>query len=213
MALLRASTTSLDIWPRGAGCAGRLNNLVVLRTTPPLTDQCVFASGVQLAALYSREDSGAATGDWAVTSLAVCASLTQLTLQKGEPPASAVGCHATGMTSHNRVFPVAGGRYIYGQAPTSVDVEALAATLKTMDTEGAISHFETALGGARAVPVQTVKEVAALCSDGVSKTANFKKKDSGMGWVRATKPTEQRGPWRDCVARSAGPRSALLYAL
>ena len=61
-----------------------------------------------LAALYSREDRKSVQGDWAVTSLAVCASLTQLTLQKREPPPSAVGCHATGMTPFNRVFKVAG---------------------------------------------------------------------------------------------------------
>ena len=116
---------------------------------------------------------------------AVCASLTQLTLQKGEPPASAVGCHATGMTAHNRLFKVAGGRHIYGQAPTSVDADALATKLATMDVEGAVNHFATELK-ALAVPVNTVKEIAAICSDGKSVTANFKKKDSGMGWVVET---------------------------
>ena len=69
-----------------------------------------------LAALYARDAHGRAEGDWAATSLAVCASLTQLTLQKGEPPASAVGCHATGMSARHRVYPVAGGKYVYGQA-------------------------------------------------------------------------------------------------
>ena len=69
-----------------------------------------------LAALYARDAHGRAEGDWAATSLAVCASLTQLTLQKGEPPASAVGCHATGMSARHRVYPVAGGKHVYGQA-------------------------------------------------------------------------------------------------
>ena len=36
-----------------------------------------------------------------------------------------MGCHATGMTAHRRVFKVAGGRYVYGQAPESADVDAL----------------------------------------------------------------------------------------
>ena len=124
-----------------------------------------------------------------MTSLATCASLTQLTLQKGEPPASAVGCHATGMTAHKRVFQVAGGKWVYGQAPETADVGALVATLATLDVDGAIAHFEASFG-MLAVPIHTVKEIAALCSDGSSKTANFKKKDSGMGWeVETWEPT------------------------
>ena len=40
------------------------------------------------------------------------------------------------------------------------------------------------------MPVHTVKEIAAICSDGGSKTANFTKKDSGMGWeVETWEPT------------------------
>ena len=54
-----------------------------------------------------------------------------------------------------------------------------------MDVDGAVRHFESAFG-ALAVPCHTVKEIAALCSDGVSKTANFKLKDSGMGWEVST---------------------------
>ena len=142
-----------------------------------------------LAALYSRDATSNPQGDWAVTSLATCASLTQLTLQKGEPPASAVGCHATGMTAHRRVFEVAGGRWVYGQAPESADADALVATLATLDVDGAIAHFAERFG-TLAVPVHTVREIAALCSDGASKTANFKKKDSGMGWeVETWEPT------------------------
>ena len=123
-----------------------------------------------LAALYARDAHGRAEGDWAATSLAVCASLTQLTLQKGEPPASAVGCHATGMSARHRVYPVAGGKYVYGQAPEGCDVDQLLATLATMDVAGAVAHFEKQLG-ALAVPCNTVKEIAALCSDDGSKTA------------------------------------------
>ena len=136
-------------------------------------------------ALRVGAPTGAAVGDWAVTSLAACASLTQLTLQKREPPPSAVGCYATGMNAHDRVYPVSGGKYIYGQAPKTADVEALLATLATMDVDSAIRYFKSELG-ALAVPVNTVKEIAALSSDGVSKTAKFAKKDSGMGWVVET---------------------------
>jgi len=138
-----------------------------------------------LAALYSRDSTGAAQGDWAVTSLAVCASLTQLTLQKREPPVTAVGCHATGMTAHNRIYPVAGGRYIYGQAPEGCDVDALIATLSGMDVDAAVAHFAAEFG-ALAVPCNTVKEIAAICSDEQSTSARFTKKDSGCGWVVET---------------------------
>ena len=143
-----------------------------------------------LAALYSREHRGT-DGDWAVSSLASAASLTQLTLQKAEPPASAVGCHATGMTPHERVWRVADPpvdptgvgtningkpvQFIYGQAPEGTDVDALAAKLATLDQAAACAYFETEFG-ALAVPVHTVKEIAALCSDGSSVSANFKKK-------------------------------------
>ena len=71
-----------------------------------------------LAALYSRSARQTDQGDWAVTSLATCASLTQLTLQKNEPPASAVGCYATGMPAHNRVYRVADANA--GGGPTAM---------------------------------------------------------------------------------------------
>jgi len=149
-----------------------------------------MAAWAGLAALYSREVRGGEQGDWAVTSLAVCASLTQLTLQRGEPPPSAVGHDATGMTPHKRVFPVAGGRFIYGQAPEACDVRELAATLSSLESDAAIAHFENALGGALAVPVLTVQEIAALCSDGGSKTANFTRKRGESGWeVETWEPT------------------------
>jgi crotonobetainyl-CoA:carnitine CoA-transferase CaiB-like acyl-CoA transferase len=140
-----------------------------------------------LAALYKREASGdKEQGDWAVTSLATCASLTQLTLQRSEPPPTAVGCHATGMTPHARVFPVAGGKkYVYGQAPPEAcpDPDALAATLAGLDQDAAVAFFAKEFGdGAFAVPVRTVREMADLSADGASKTAHFAKKDSGMGW-------------------------------
>ena len=101
------------------------------------------------------------------------------------PPASAVGCHATGMTPHARVFRVAGGKYVYGQAPPEAcpDPEALAATLAGLDQDAAVAFFAKEFGNdALAVPVRTVREMADLSADGASKTANFAKKDSGMGW-------------------------------
>ena len=175
-----------EVAAKGAG-AGTPNFHGVASCVDYLTGYMAMWGG--LAALYARDATSNPQGDWAVTSLATCASLTQLTLQKGEPPASAVGCHATGMTAHKRVFQVAGGKWVYGQAPETADVGALVATLATLDVDGAIAHFETSFG-TLAVPVHTVKEIAALCSDGSSKTANFKKKDSGMGWeVETWEPT------------------------
>ena len=96
-----------------------------------------------------------------------------------------MGCHATGMSARHRVYPVAGGKYVYGQAPEGCDVDKLLATLATMDVAGAVAHFEKELG-ALAVPCNTVKEIAALCSDDGSKTARFSQKDSGNGWVVET---------------------------
>ena len=58
-----------------------------------------------------------------------------------------------------------------------------------MDVDGAVAHFASEFG-ALAVPVQTVKEMAALSSDGKSKSANFKLKDAGKGWkVETWEPT------------------------
>jgi crotonobetainyl-CoA:carnitine CoA-transferase CaiB-like acyl-CoA transferase len=139
-----------------------------------------MATWAGLSALYSRELSGTDQGDWAVTSLATCASLTQLTMQLNEPPASAVGCHATGMTSHNRVFRVRDSKYVYGQAPESCDVGALILKLADMDQVQAVDYFKQELQ-ALAVPVNTVKEMAATSADCSSKTANFKKKTAGQG--------------------------------
>jgi len=143
-----------------------------------------MATWAALAGLYARQQKDV-RGDWAGTSLAVCASLTQLTLQFQEPPACATGPYATGMTEHKRVFKVKAGKYIYGQADPKCDVKALETLLADMDVEAAVSHFKTQFS-ALAVPVQTCKEMAALCSDGKSKSAYFKKKDAGQGWVVET---------------------------
>ena len=54
-----------------------------------------------------------------------------------------------------------------------------------MDVAGAVAHFEKQLG-ALAVPCNTVKEIAAICSDDLSTSARFTKKDSGCGWIVET---------------------------
>merc|ERR1712083_1283422 len=54
-----------------------------------------------------------------------------------------------------------------------------------MDITQAIDHVNKSMGGF-AVPVQTCKEMAAACSTGASKSANFKRKDAGQGWVIET---------------------------
>ena len=152
-----------------------------------LTGYMAMWGGV--AALYSRELRDNGTGDLACTSLAVCASLTQLTLQTQEPPPSAVGCNATGMTPHKRIFKVSGGQHIYGQAPETHDVDELIGVLAGMSVAEAVAHFKMAFDS-MAVPVQTCKEMAAACADGRSKSAHFKKKDAGQGWeVETWEPT------------------------
>ena len=107
---------------------------------------------------------------------------------KRSPP-SAVGCYATGMTSHNRVYKTAdaaaagtGNKYIYAQAPPSADVDALVAKIATLDVDSAISYFASEFGEL-AVPCNTVREIADLSADGVSKTANFKLK--ARSWTHA----------------------------
>lgn len=62
---------------------------------------------------------------------------------------------------------------------------ALVAAVAEMDMEQAIAHFKKCFGKL-AVPVQTCKEMAAACSDGKSKSAHFKRKDAGQGWVVET---------------------------
>jgi crotonobetainyl-CoA:carnitine CoA-transferase CaiB-like acyl-CoA transferase len=167
---------------KGAG-AGVPNFHGVASCVDYLTGYMAMWGG--LAALYSRDARQATHGDWAVTSLASCASLTQLTLQKGEPPASAVGCYATGMNAHDRVYKVAGGKYIYGQAPPSADIDALITKLSGMEVDGAVAYFKSEFD-ALAVPVNTVKEIAAICSDGKSTSARFTKKQSPSGWTTET---------------------------
>merc|ERR1712130_245588 len=86
-------------------------------------------------------------------------------------------------TPFKRIFKVQDGKYIYAQID-DVHRDA-AATLGGMDITQAIDHVNTSMGGF-AVPVQTCKEMAAACSTGASKSANFKRKDAGQGWVIET---------------------------
>ena len=77
-----------------------------------------------LLALYARERRGDGVGDWAETSLCNAATLIQLLLQRpgSEPPPSARGQLATGMTPGARVYQLSDG-WIFAQAPRDITAE------------------------------------------------------------------------------------------
>lgn len=127
-----------------------------------------------VSALYAREAGGGSNGDWAETSLAAAATLTQLLLQSGEPPESAVGQQATGMTASARVYRLADG-WIFAQAPS--DATAELAELTVTDALAALAER-----GIPAVPVQTCRGVADRHREAPSRTATFERTEKD-GWA------------------------------
>jgi crotonobetainyl-CoA:carnitine CoA-transferase CaiB-like acyl-CoA transferase len=127
-----------------------------------------------VTALYARETRDDGRGDWAETSLAAAATLTQLLLQNGEPPASAVGPYATGMTEGQRVYRLSDG-WIFAHG--TVDLSA--------ELEGKTQAEALAFMGERnvlAVPVQTCRQVANRHRDNPTITVNFERRESD-GWI------------------------------
>lgn len=105
-----------------------------------------------LCALYAQTRRGDQSGDWAETSLAVAATLTQCLLQYADEPVSARGADATGQTEGARVYQLSSGWiYVHGDRD-------LTAELAGLDTETALSQL--AEKGVLAVPVQTCQELA-----------------------------------------------------
>ena len=70
-------------------------------------------------ALYAREKRGDGDGDWAETSLVNAGTLIQLLFQESEPPSSARGQLATGMTAGAQVYQLGDG-WIYAEAPHDI---------------------------------------------------------------------------------------------
>lgn len=127
-----------------------------------------------VTALYARETRNDGTGDWAETSLAVAATLTQLLLQNEEPPASAIGPFATGMTEGARTYQLSDG-WIFAQADRDVRAD-----LDGMTQAEALSAMSAQ--DIPAVPVQTCRQVANRHRDEPTITVHFEARESD-GWV------------------------------
>ncbi|MGH8388881.1 MAG: CoA transferase [Pseudomonas sp.] len=126
-------------------------------------------------ALYAREVRADGRGDWAETSLCNAATLIQLLFQKpgSEPPASARGQLAIGMTVGERVYQLSDG-WIFAQAPRDISKEL-----------GGLSRAEALVWcvrqGVMAVPVQSCKELADRHRDHPTTTVRFEKRTND-GW-------------------------------
>ncbi|WP_376099925.1 CoA transferase [Roseomonas sp. CCTCC AB2023176] len=126
-------------------------------------------------ALYAREQRGDGRGDWAETSLCNAATLIQLLFQRPgtEPPASARGQLATGMTAGARVYRLSDG-WIFAQAPRDITAEL-----------GSRSRAEAlAWCSAQSIPaaeVQSCKDLADRHRERPSTTVRFEK-TTNDGW-------------------------------
>lgn len=126
-----------------------------------------------VTALAARERRQDGHGDWAVTSLATAASLTQLLLQQTAEPESARGAFATGMNEGERVYQLSDG-WIFAQGNHDLTSE-----LSSFTREQALAHLEEK--GIPAVPVQTCKELADRHRQNPTSTVNFEKRERD-GW-------------------------------
>jgi crotonobetainyl-CoA:carnitine CoA-transferase CaiB-like acyl-CoA transferase len=130
----------------------------------------VWAGMIALAAREHRKDG---RGDWAETSLATAATLTQLLQQQSVEPESARGPYATGMTAGERVYKLADG-WIFAQGRSDLTAE-----LGSRTVADALAHLSAQ--GVPAVPVQTCKQLADRHRAKPSKTVHFEKREKD-GW-------------------------------
>jgi crotonobetainyl-CoA:carnitine CoA-transferase CaiB-like acyl-CoA transferase len=126
-----------------------------------------------VTALYAREHRRDGHGDWAETSLATAATLTQLLLQTKPEPATARGQSATGMNAGERVYKLSDG-WIFAQAPNDMSQELAPKTVAD-----AIAHLKQK--SIYAVPVQTCKQVADRSREKPTQTVQFQKTEKD-GW-------------------------------
>ncbi len=126
-------------------------------------------------ALYARERRGDGRGDWAETSLCNAATLIQLLFQRpgSEPPASARGQLATGMTAGARVYQLSDG-WIFAQAPRDI-------TAELADRSRADALAWCTQQNIPAVPVQSCKELADRHREHPTTTVKFEK-TTNDGW-------------------------------
>ncbi len=125
-------------------------------------------------ALYARERRGDGVGDWAETSLVNAGTLIQLLFQGSEPPSSALGQLATGMTAGARVYQLGDG-WIFAEAPGDISAEV-----------GKQSRAEALAWCAEqkipAAPIQTCKELADRHREHPTATVKFEARESD-GWT------------------------------
>jgi len=128
---------------------------------------------VGITALVARERRKDGKGDWAETSLAAAASLTQLLLQQTKEPKSARGPFATGMNEGERVYQLTDG-WIFAQGDHNLTSE-----ISSLTVDQAITTLSAK--GILAVPVQTCKGLADRHREKPSKTVNFENRERD-GW-------------------------------
>lgn len=128
-----------------------------------------------VTALQARERRQDGIGEWAETSLATAATLTQCTLQQTQLPASAQGPYATGMNDSERVYQLSDG-WIFAQGDRDLSDDLASSTV-----EQALATLSER--GVPAVPVQTCRELADRHRANRSTTVAFEKRDESHGWV------------------------------
>ena len=126
-----------------------------------------------MSALFAREMRQDGKGDWAGTSLAAAASLTQLLMQQTPAPESAIGPDATGMNEGERWYRVSDG-FVFALGEYDLSKELAGFTV-----EQALSHLQKQ--NIQAVPVQTCQELAKRHQKTPCKTVTFEKRERD-GW-------------------------------
>ncbi len=126
-----------------------------------------------VSALFAREKRGDGVGDWAETSLAAAASLTQLLLQYDKEPETAKGGFATGMNDSERVYQLTDG-WVFAQGKNNLTNE-----LKSLNVTDGLLYLEKQ--GIAATRVQTCKELADKHRDNPTTTVCFEKREKD-GW-------------------------------
>jgi crotonobetainyl-CoA:carnitine CoA-transferase CaiB-like acyl-CoA transferase len=153
-----------------------------------------LAAWAGVTALAAREHRRDGRGDWAETSLATAATLTQLLLQKTAEPEAARGPYATGMNAGERVYRLSDG-WIFVQGKSDLTKE-----LGDRKVEDALAYL--AKQKILAVPVQTCRQVADRHREKPTKTVRFEKREKD-GWE-----TECFAPTWFAFDREPSPRPA-----
>ena len=122
-----------------------------------------------VSALFAREIRQDGKGDWAGTSLAAAASLTQLLMQQSPAPESATGPDATGMNEGERWYKLSDG-FVFALGDHDLTEE-----LASFSVEQALVHLHNQ--HIKAVPVQTCRELAQRHQETPCKTVTFEKRE------------------------------------